>query len=113
MGFADQRTENLENTASHRSGVGVEDKQDESPVTIADRKAEAAMRGILGEAFPDHSVFGEEEGLDLRGGDSGYLWVLDPIDGTRSFITGLPPPRCTHRVSWRLRRSWDTAVKGV
>lgn len=68
--------------------MGVEQKSDESPVTIADRKAEEAMRKIIKEKFPAHGIFGEEEGLDLEGADSGYLWVLDPIDGTKSFVTG-------------------------
>lgn len=66
----------------------MERKSDESPVTIADREAEEAMRKIIKDAFPNHGIFGEEEGMDLEGADSGYLWVLDPIDGTKSFITG-------------------------
>ena len=68
--------------------MGVERKADESPVTIADREAETAMRKAIKQKFPDHGIFGEEEGMDLDGADSGYLWVLDPIDGTKSFITG-------------------------
>ena len=71
-----------------RSPLGVERKADESPVTIADRKAEEAMRKVIKERFPGHGIFGEEEGMDLEGADSGYLWVLDPIDGTKSFVTG-------------------------
>lgn len=71
-----------------RSPIDVEKKADESPVTIADRKAEEAMRHILKERYPAHGIFGEEEGIDLEGADSGYLWVLDPIDGTKSFVTG-------------------------
>ena len=73
-------------------------KADTSPVTEADRKAEAAMRAMLQEAVPTHGVFGEEEGLTLGSSSSGgaaagpsYLWVLDPIDGTKSFITGEAP----------------------
>ena len=68
--------------------MGVERKEDESPVTIADRKAEEAMRKIIKERFTGHGIYGEEEGMDLEGADSGYLWVLDPIDGTKSFVTG-------------------------
>lgn len=58
-------------------------------MTIADREAETAMRALIKGAFPDHAVFGEEHGLELgAGGSSEWLWVLDPIDGTKSFITG-------------------------
>ncbi|MGQ0531384.1 MAG: histidinol-phosphatase [Caulobacteraceae bacterium] len=58
------------------------------PVTEADRAAETAMRALIEAAFPDHGVLGEEYG-ETRG-RSGYQWVLDPIDGTRAFIAGLP-----------------------
>ena len=51
------------------------------------------MRKIIKEKFPRHGIFGEEEGMDLEGADSGYLWVLDPIDGTKSFVTGRNNPR--------------------
>ncbi|MFP4208247.1 MAG: inositol monophosphatase family protein [Wenzhouxiangella sp.] len=67
--------------------LAVERKSDASPVTVADRRCEAAIREIIKQAFPDHAVFGEEYGRD---GDSQYLWLIDPIDGTRSFIRGLP-----------------------
>lgn len=67
----------------------MEAKGDETPVTIADRKAEAEMRRLLAEALPEHGIFGEEEGLHLPKECSGFLWVLDPIDGTKSFITGV------------------------
>eukprot|EP00850_Spirogloea_muscicola_P011600 SM000072S21234 [mRNA] locus=s72:468687:471132:- [translate_table: standard] len=73
-----------------RQGLAVEDKQDLSPVTIADRKAEAAMRAILRERLPSHAIYGEEEGLEVGHGDGEWFWVLDPIDGTKSFITGKP-----------------------
>jgi inositol-phosphate phosphatase / L-galactose 1-phosphate phosphatase / histidinol-phosphatase len=71
-----------------RSGVAVDDKTDQSPVTIADREAETAMRELLGKHVPDHGVFGEEHGAVRT--DAEYVWVLDPIDGTKAFITGLP-----------------------
>eukprot|EP00798_Chlamydomonas_sp_ICE-L_P013662 gene13662-19550_t len=64
----------------------VETKADASPVTIADKQAETLMRKLIEETFPEHSIFGEEHGL--KQGASPYMWVLDPIDGTRSFITG-------------------------
>lgn len=71
-----------------RQGVAVDDKSDLSPVTIADREAEAAMRDLLRRSCPDHGVLGEEYGAERT--DAEYVWVLDPIDGTKSFITGKP-----------------------
>jgi histidinol phosphatase-like enzyme (inositol monophosphatase family) len=71
-----------------RSGVDATRKQDQSPVTIADRTAEQAMRAVLSERFPAHGVLGEEFGHDRP--DAEFCWVLDPIDGTRAFITGRP-----------------------
>ncbi|KAG0622810.1 hypothetical protein M758_3G125400 [Ceratodon purpureus] len=73
-----------------RSGFTIIDKEDLSPVTIADRETEAAMCSILSQYFPDHAIFGEEGGLTMPEGGSDYVWVLDPIDGTKSFITGKP-----------------------
>lgn len=67
--------------------IEVEFKSDESPVTAADRAAEQAIREIIGQRFPDHALYGEEYG---REGDSACLWLIDPIDGTRSFIRSLP-----------------------
>jgi histidinol phosphatase-like enzyme (inositol monophosphatase family) len=58
------------------------------PVTEADRGAEAAIRKLIGERFPEHGVIGEEYGEDRP--DAEFVWVLDPIDGTRAFISGLP-----------------------
>ena len=58
------------------------------PVTEADRAAEKAIRQIIAERFPDHGILGEEHG-DV-GLDRDYVWVIDPIDGTRAFISGLP-----------------------
>ena len=71
-----------------RSNTGVIDKADDSPVTVADRNAEAAMRNLIEERFPDHGIFGEEHGV--KEGNGTDMWVLDPIDGTRSFICGAP-----------------------
>lgn len=67
--------------------IAVERKEDESPVTVADRSAEQAIRKILSGHYPDHALYGEEYG---RAGQSRYLWLIDPIDGTRSFIRSLP-----------------------
>ena len=71
-----------------RRDLAVDDKTDRSPVTGADREAEAAMRDILGAAFPEHGIYGEEHGKVRI--DAEYVWVLDPIDGTQSFVTGKP-----------------------
>lgn len=60
----------------------------ESPVTVADREAEAAMRKLIEERYPAHGIYGEEFG-SVRV-DAEFVWVLDPIDGTKSFITGKP-----------------------
>jgi len=71
-----------------RAAFAVDTKSDRSPVTIADRTAEQAMRAVLAERFPDHGVLGEEFGLDRP--ESRLRWVLDPIDGTRAFVSGRP-----------------------
>jgi myo-inositol-1(or 4)-monophosphatase len=69
--------------AEDKSGGGVFD-----PVTEADRGAEAAMRRLIAQTFPAHGVIGEEYGRDRP--EAEYVWVLDPIDGTKSFVSGLP-----------------------
>jgi histidinol phosphatase-like enzyme (inositol monophosphatase family) len=66
----------------------VNEKADRSPVTAADRAAEEMLRRELLAAFPDDAFLGEESGA--TGGGSGYEWVVDPIDGTKSFIRGVP-----------------------
>ena len=71
-----------------RSALLVEAKGDASPVTEADRGAERAMRAVLAERFPHHGIWGEEYGPDRA--DAEWLWLLDPIDGTRAFVTGRP-----------------------
>lgn len=71
-----------------RNAHGLETKDDASPVTLADREAEAAMRRMIEERFPDDAIIGEEYGV--REGTSGRAWVLDPVDGTRAFIAGRP-----------------------
>ncbi len=70
------------------TGLEVEWKQDLSPVTIADREAEALLRKLLVERFPGDGFLGEESG-DTPG-TSGFRWIIDPIDGTRSFVRGVP-----------------------
>lgn len=71
-----------------RSGVGADLKTDATPVTVADRTAEQAMRSVLFGRMPEHGILGEEFGLDRPG--ARMRWVLDPIDGTRAFLTGRP-----------------------
>ncbi|CAI5534506.1 unnamed protein product [Closterium sp. Naga37s-1] len=92
-----------------RQPIGIELKADESPVTAADRAAEAAITALIRAEYPAHGILGEEQGLQgpVRAGDAGegaaggegeggweseceWVWVIDPIDGTASFITGKP-----------------------
>ena len=69
-------------------GFDVERKGDDSPVTVADRQAEQLLRERIAEAFPDDTIVGEE--FDTKEGSSPWRWILDPIDGTKSFISGVP-----------------------
>jgi len=71
-----------------RGNFQVERKADDSPVTIADRQAEEHLRGRISAAFPADGIVGEE--FDAREGTSDYRWILDPIDGTKSFVSGVP-----------------------
>ena len=74
-----------------RADHGLDDKGGPGafdPVTQADRGAEAAIRALIETTFPDHGVIGEEYGRDRD--DAEFVWVLDPVDGTRAFIAGLP-----------------------
>lgn len=83
----------------------VDVKSDESPVTAADRQAEAALRARIEQAYPDHAIYGEEFGVQLANplpdreagaSSKSYTWVIDPIDGTRAFIAG--------------RKEWGTLI---
>ena len=71
-----------------RTPVPIDRKSDNTPVTIADRDAETAMRALIAETYSDYGIIGEEFGKVAGGGD--LTWVLDPIDGTKSFISGRP-----------------------
>jgi len=73
--------------AHYRTALDVETKADQTPVTVADRAAEAAIKRVLKASFPEHAFYGEEEG---REGSGDLLWLIDPIDGTRSFVRGYP-----------------------
>lgn len=71
-----------------RPGLAVERKPDESPVTVADRESEAAIRAVIRAACPEDAWLGEETGEEP--GRSGRRWIADPIDGTRNFVRGVP-----------------------
>lgn len=71
-----------------RRGVAVEWKADATPVTVADREAEQAIRAVLARALPQAAIFGEEYGLE--GARDGLLWLVDPLDGTKSFVRRTP-----------------------
>jgi len=72
----------------YQTDVTVETKSDASPVTVADRTAEQELRGLIAAEFPDDGILGEEFGE--KPGKSGRRWILDPVDGTKSFIHGVP-----------------------
>ena len=69
-----------------RSNITIDTKSDQSPVTIADKKAEELMRDVIMKSFPEHGIIGEEFGNYNEKAE--YQWILDPIDGTKSFICG-------------------------
>ena len=69
------------------AGLRVDKKSDDSPVSIADKQAEQAMRERIRRAYPEHGIIGEEFGVDNA--DAEYVWIIDPIDGTRAFIAGV------------------------
>src|SRR6202012_1430365 len=71
-----------------RKKVEIEAKKDSSPVTIADRPAEATTRQLIAQQAPEHGILGEKYGPERL--DAEWVWVLDPIDGTKAFITGKP-----------------------
>lgn len=75
-----------------QTGVTPERKGDNTPVTIADKTAEEKLRALIAAAYPDDGIIGEEYGR--QAGTSGYTWVIDPIDGTKSFVCGVPLYGC-------------------
>ena len=86
-----------------RSGLEADDKggpdRGYDPVTAADKGAEAAMRAAIAARYPDHGVIGEEQGEDRP--DAEFVWVLDPVDGTRAFVAGLPLWTTLIALRWR------------
>ena len=75
-----------------RTPLDIESKSDNSPVSIADKLIEKTMRDKINSVFPEHGILGEE--YEQQHSDSEYLWVVDPIDGTKSFVTGRPTFGC-------------------
>ena len=74
-----------------RTAIGIDDKRKRGlfdPVTDADRAGEVAMRTLIQRTFPEHGILGEEFGNERA--DATWVWALDPIDGTKSFIAGMP-----------------------
>lgn len=77
--------------AHFQTGLKPEHKSDNSPVTIADREAEQVLRRLIQAQWPGHALIGEEYGHAAGSGeDGGYTWIIDPIDGTKSFVSGVP-----------------------
>ncbi len=72
----------------YRKDIAIEDKQDATPVTLADMEVEKAVRAVIRNSYPDHGIIGEE--LEPVNPDAEYKWLLDPIDGTKSFMIGRP-----------------------
>ncbi len=74
--------------AHFQTGIQAERKADDSPVTLADRQAETLLRDLITTSWPGHGIVGEEFGQTV--GSSDYTWIIDPIDGTKSFVSGVP-----------------------
>lgn len=72
----------------YRTKINIETKSDESPVTIADKKSEEKMRELIMKEYPSHGIIGEEFGE--YNSNAEHKWILDPIDGTKSFVCGVP-----------------------
>lgn len=90
VGLANRLADEAGEIARHyfRADFSVESKDDETPVTIADRTIEEKLRAIIERERPEDGILGEEFGV--KESQNGYVWVLDPIDGTKSFIVGRP-----------------------
>lgn len=73
-----------------QTGLAAERKADNSPVTVADRLAEQKLRELIATYWPDHALIGEEYGHQPGRAGSDYTWIIDPIDGTKAFISGVP-----------------------
>ena len=73
-----------------QAGVRPDLKADDTPVTVADRGAEELIRARIEQRFPGHAILGEEFGESAGSADAGHRWIIDPIDGTKAFIRGVP-----------------------
>ena len=92
------------------TGVRPDFKADDSPVTVADRLAEQLIRGRIERAYPDHAIVGEEFGVTERAGaraETSHRWFIDPIDGTKSFMRGVPLYGVL--LAWRSTAGWRSA----
>lgn len=89
-----------------RRGVAHELKADQSPVTVADKEAEECIRAVINEECPTHGIRGEEHGDVNRGSE--FQWVIDPIDGTQSFMHGIPTFGCMLALKFR-----EVSVVGI
>ena len=67
--------------------LSIDTKADQSPVSVADKESETVIRKLISESYPDHGIIGEEFGT--TNGDADYIWIIDPIDGTKAFIAGI------------------------
>lgn len=83
-----QQSQNIILDYYNRNSLEIDFKSDHSPVTLADRESEKIMREMIHRHFPDHGIRGEEFGVENNNAE--YVWVLDPIDGTKSFINHIP-----------------------
>ena len=86
--FANSLADTASETSMYyfRKKINIENKDDESPVTIADKKTEEIIRDQIRKTYPNHGILGEEYENEKL--DSEFIWVIDPIDGTRSYIAG-------------------------
>lgn len=76
--------------AHFQTGLAAERKADNTPVTVADRAAEQLLRRLILDRWPGHALIGEEYGATGQSGSAAYTWIIDPIDGTKSFVCGVP-----------------------
>ena len=88
LNFANKLADAAGNTSMEyfRTFLSIDNKSDESPVTIADKNTELKIRSMIEKEYPNHGILGEE--FDSLNSDAEFIWVIDPIDGTRSYIAG-------------------------
>lgn len=88
LNFANRLADEASKTSMHyfRTSLDIDSKIDESPVTIADKNTELKIRSMIKQEYPEHGILGEE--FDSINANAEYIWVIDPIDGTRSYIAG-------------------------